>query len=87
MTTPTLQARNPLHGVTLEVMINELVAFFGWEKLGERIPVRCFNSDPSVASSLKFLRKTPWARAKVEKLYLVMLRQRERRERKGKPGK
>jgi uncharacterized protein (DUF2132 family) len=87
MTISAPQARNPLHGVTLEAMINELVAFFGWETLGERIPVRCFNSDPSVASSLKFLRKTPWARAKVEKLYLVMLRQRARRERKVKPSK
>lgn len=85
MTTPAPQARNQLHGVTLEAMVNELVAHFGWEKLGERIAVRCFNSDPSVSSSLKFLRKTPWARAKVEKLYLVMLRQRQRRERKGDP--
>jgi uncharacterized protein (DUF2132 family) len=76
------QTRDPLHGITLEAMINELSAFFGWEELGKRIPVRCFNSNPSVASSLKFLRKTPWARAKVEGLYLVMLRKRERRERK-----
>lgn len=76
------QTRNPLHGITLEAMVNELSAFFGWQELGKRIPVRCFNSNPSVASSLKFLRKTPWARAKVEGLYLVMLRQRERRERK-----
>ena len=82
----TPQARNPLHGITLETMINELVAFFGWEKLGQRIRIRCFNSDPSVASSLKFLRKTPWARAKVEGLYLVMLRNRARRERKNKPN-
>ena len=76
------QIRDPLHGITLETMVNELSAFFGWEELGKRIPVRCFNSNPSVASSLKFLRKTPWARAKVESLYVVMLRQRERRERK-----
>jgi uncharacterized protein (DUF2132 family) len=76
------QIRDPLHGITLEAMVNELFAFFGWEELGQRIPVRCFNSNPSVASSLKFLRKTPWARAKVERLYLVMLRQRARRERK-----
>ena len=82
MTTPPPQAGNALHGVTLEAMVNELVAFFGWEKLGERIRIRCFNSDPSVASSLKFLRKTPWARTKVEALYLVMLRNRARRERK-----
>lgn len=85
MTTPTPQPGNPLHGVTLEAMLNELVAFFGWEELGQRIRIRCFNSDPSVASSLKFLRKTPWARAKVEALYLVMLRNRARRERRAKP--
>jgi uncharacterized protein (DUF2132 family) len=53
-------------------MVNELVAALGWEELGRRIPVRCFNSDPSVASSLKFLRKVPWARAKVEALYLAI---------------
>ncbi|MBY0468137.1 MAG: VF530 family protein [Burkholderiaceae bacterium] len=68
------QPRNPLHGVTLEAMLTALVAHFGWAGLGERIPVRCFTSDPSVASSLKFLRKTPWARIKVEGLYLFMLR-------------
>lgn len=85
MATPP-QARDPLHGVTLEAMVNELVAYFGWDKLGARIPVRCFNSNPSVASSLKFLRKTPWARNKVEKLYLATLRQRPRRERTGDSG-
>ncbi len=63
-------ARNRLHGVTLEAMVNDLVAHFGWEELGVQIPIRCFTSDPSVTSSLKFLRKTPWARAKVEALYL-----------------
>ena len=68
------QPRNPLHGVTLEAMLNALVAHYGWAGLGERIAVRCFTSDPSVASSLKFLRKTPWAREKVEGLYLFMLR-------------
>lgn len=68
------QPRNPLHGVTLEAMLNALVAHYGWADLGERIAVRCFTSDPSVASSLKFLRKTPWARTKVEGLYLFMLR-------------
>jgi uncharacterized protein (DUF2132 family) len=68
------QPRNPLHGVTLEAMVTALVDYFGWEELGQRIPVRCFQSDPSVASSLKFLRKTPWAREKVESLYLYMLR-------------
>ncbi len=72
--TPT-QARNPLHGVTLESMVCALQAHYGWAGLGERIPVRCFTSEPSVASSLKFLRKTPWAREKVESLYLFMLRE------------
>ena len=72
------QPRNPLHGVTLEAMVTALAEHFGWQGLGERIPVRCFQSDPSVASSLKFLRKTPWARAKVESLYLFMLRQQRR---------
>lgn len=66
------QPRNPLHGITLEQIVNELVASLGWEELGRRIPVRCFTSDPSVSSSLKFLRRTPWARAKVEALYLEM---------------
>jgi uncharacterized protein (DUF2132 family) len=70
-----VQARNPLHGLTLEAIVTALVAHYGWAGLGERIPVRCFNSDPSIASSLKFLRKTPWARDKVEGLYLFMLRE------------
>ena len=64
------QPRNPLHGLTLEAIVTALEAEYGWQGLGERIPLRCFTSDPSVASSLKFLRKTPWARAKVESLYL-----------------
>jgi uncharacterized protein (DUF2132 family) len=72
------QSRDPLHGITLERMLNELVAHFGWSELGQRISIRCFNSDPSIASSLKFLRKTPWARAKVEGLYAFMLRERKR---------
>ena len=76
--TPTAQPRNPLHGVTLEAMVVALSEHFGWEGLGARIPVRCFQSDPSVASSLKFLRKTPWARDKVEGLYLFMLREAKR---------
>ena len=76
--TPTPQARNPLHGITLEAMLNELVAHFGWPELGQRIEIRCFTSEPSVKSSLKFLRKTPWAREKVEGLYLFMLRERAR---------
>jgi uncharacterized protein (DUF2132 family) len=72
------QARDPLHGITLARMLTELVAHFGWPELGQRISIRCFNSDPSIASSLKFLRKTPWARTKVEGLYGFMLRERKR---------
>ena len=72
------QPRNPLHGITLERMVTELVDYFGWAELGDRIPVRCFNLDPSVTSSLRFLRKTPWAREKVEGLYLFMLRDQRR---------
>ena len=74
----TTQARNPLHGVTLEQMLTELVAHFGWDQLGREIAIRCFTSEPSIASSLKFLRKTPWAREKVESLYLFMLREQRR---------
>lgn len=76
--TPSSQPRNPLHGLTLEAIVTALVAHYGWEGLGQRIPVRCFTSDPSVPSSLKFLRKTPWAREKVESLYLFMLREAKR---------
>jgi uncharacterized protein (DUF2132 family) len=72
------QPRNPLHGLTLEEIVRELEAYFGWVELGQRIPVRCFTHDPSVNSSLKFLRKTPWAREKVEGLYLFMLRDKRR---------
>jgi uncharacterized protein (DUF2132 family) len=61
---------NPMHGMTLEKIINALVQKYGWDELGKRINIRCFNYDPSVKSSLKFLRKTPWARDKVEALYL-----------------
>jgi uncharacterized protein (DUF2132 family) len=68
------QRGNPLHGLTLEAILTALVAHFGWPELAQRIPVRCFTHDPSIASSLKFLRKTPWARDKVEGLYLFMLR-------------
>ena len=64
------QANNPLHGLTLEMILNDLTAHYGWEELGRRIAIRCFNQDPSIASSLKFLRRTPWARAQVEALYL-----------------
>ncbi len=76
---PGAQPRNPLHGITLEMMLVALVDHFGWEELGRRIEIRCFTSDPSVASSLKFLRKTPWARAKVESLYLFARREAARR--------
>jgi uncharacterized protein (DUF2132 family) len=75
---PATQVRNPLHGVTLEAMVTALADYYGWDELGHRIPVRCFNLDPSVGSSLKFLRKTPWAREKVEGLYLFMLREQRR---------
>lgn len=61
---------DPLHGVTLKKIVNELVEKFGFEELGQRINIRCFTHDPSINSSLKFLRRTPWARAKVEQLYL-----------------
>ncbi len=63
------RATDPLHGVTLEMMVTRLVDHLGWEDLGRLIDIRCFNVDPSVASSLKFLRRTPWARTKVEDLY------------------
>ena len=75
---PPKQARKPLHGLTLEAIVTALADNYGWEELGQRIPVRCFNVDPSVGSSLRFLRKTPWAREKVEGLYLFMLRERSR---------
>jgi hypothetical protein len=68
------QANNPLHGKTLKSILNDLVAHYGWEELGRRIDIKCFTSDPSVQSSLKFLRRTPWAREKVEQLYLRMPR-------------
>jgi uncharacterized protein (DUF2132 family) len=62
-------SKDPLHGLTLETILNRLVEYFGWEKLGARIRIHCFNYDPSIKSSLKFLRRTPWARKKVEALY------------------
>ena len=68
------QLNNPLHGKTLKQILTSLVDHFGWDELGRRIEIRCFTSDPSVPSSLKFLRRTPWARAKVEKLYLATFR-------------
>lgn len=76
---PPVQPRNPLHGVTLEAIVRALHARYGWADLAQRVPVRCFTHEPSVNSSLKFLRKTPWAREKVEGLYLFMLREEKRR--------
>ena len=75
---PPAQPRNPLHGLTLEAIVTALAAHYGWAGLAEQLPMRCFAVDPSVASSLKFLRKTPWAREKVESLYLFMLREQRR---------
>ena len=65
------QPNNPLHGITLEKLLTRLVDHYGWEELGREIDIRCFNWEPSIKSSLKFLRKTPWARTKVEELYLA----------------
>ena len=65
------QANNPLHGITLEQIVNSLVDYYGWNELGKRINIRCFTSDPSVKSSLKFLRRTAWARTKVEELFIA----------------
>ncbi len=64
------RGKDPLHGVTLESMVVRLVEKYGWEELGHRIKIKCFTNDPSIASSLKFLRRTPWARQKVETLYI-----------------
>lgn len=68
--TPREQPNNPMHGIKLAELLEYLVEVYGWEELGSRINIRCFNSDPSIKSSLKFLRKTLWAREKVERLYL-----------------
>jgi uncharacterized protein (DUF2132 family) len=72
------QPNNPMHGVTLQEIITTLVEWYGWEKLGLWIPIKCFNNNPSVKSSLKFLRKTPWARSKVDHLYLVTLKKKQK---------
>ncbi len=64
-------SKDPLHGITLEMIVTALVDYYGWKELGELIQIRCFNNDPSIKSSLKFLRRTPWARKQVEDLYLV----------------
>jgi len=70
MSSPTNHPRDPLHGITLERIVTELVERHGWDELGRRIPIRCFMFDPSVKSSLKFLRKNPWARKKVEDWFI-----------------
>ena len=75
----TEQNNNPLHGVTLEQILNALVEHYEWSGLAERIDIRCFKSDPSIKSSLTFLRKTPWAREKVEKLYVKLARTKRER--------
>jgi uncharacterized protein (DUF2132 family) len=69
------QPNNPLHGITLEMILTQLVEKYGWDELGDRITIKCFTTDPSIKSSLKFLRRTPWARKKVEDLYLRSLQQ------------
>ncbi len=75
----TEQPKNPLHGITLESIVTQLVEHYGWPELGQQVKIKCFNENPSVPSSLKFLRKTPWAREKVESLYLFMLREKKRK--------
>jgi uncharacterized protein (DUF2132 family) len=75
------QPKNPLHGLTLEAIITELQAHYGWEELGRQVRIQCFLNDPSVPSSLKFLRRTPWAREKVESFYLWHLREQKRQSR------
>jgi uncharacterized protein (DUF2132 family) len=69
------QPKDPMHGVTLEMILTRLVEQYGWEELGKRITIKCFTNDPSIQSSLKFLRRTPWARRKVEELYLASRKQ------------
>ncbi|MDP1545486.1 MAG: VF530 family protein [Anaerolineales bacterium] len=70
---PPTQSNDPLHGITLEMLLARLVEEYGWEELSARIPIKCFTDNPSIKSSLKFLRKTPWARKKVEDLYLTLI--------------
>lgn len=76
MDVPT--SKDPLDGKTLEMLLNELLADYGWEELGAMIRIKCFNENPSIKSSLTFLRRTPWARAKVERLYLRTLRRKKK---------
>lgn len=73
--TKKIRKQDPLHGITLKVIVTELEEKYGWEELGKRINIKCFTNDPSINSSLKFLRKTPWAREKVEALYLSSIKQ------------
>jgi uncharacterized protein (DUF2132 family) len=84
---PTPQPRNPLHGLTLEAMLTELVAHYGWDGLAGQVPLRCFTTEPSIKSSLKLLRKTPWAREKIDSLYLFMKREQVRQARADGGGK
>ena len=81
---PELQANNPLHGITLEMMLTHLVEHYGWEEMAGLIRIRCFTYDPSIKSSLSFLRKTPWARKKVEALFMRQKRIRIRRKKSNK---
>jgi uncharacterized protein (DUF2132 family) len=73
-----MTSNDPLHGKTLEAIVTELQAYYGWENLGERIRINCFNNNPSIKSSLTFLRKTPWARKKTEELYIRMIQKQNR---------
>ncbi len=73
----TQPPKNPLHGITLEKLLNELVAHYGWEGLARHVDIRCFKNDPSIKSSLTFLRKTPWAREKVEALFVQLQQKQE----------
>ena len=79
---PGQTSKDPLHGMTLEMILNRLVEHYGWEEMGRRITIRCFNYDPTVKSSLTFLRKTPWARKKVEDLYIALDRKLKRKAEK-----
>jgi len=78
--TTEASAKDPLHGMTLEMIVTRLAAHYGWEEMGSRITIRCFTHDPSVSSSLHFLRRTPWARAKVEDLYLQYVWEQEQKK-------
>ncbi|MBC7467379.1 MAG: DUF2132 domain-containing protein [Bdellovibrio sp.] len=78
------KSKDPLHGIKLETILNDLVAHYGWEEMGYRIDIKCFNVDPSVMSSLKFLRRTEWARKKVEHMYLDYLDDKKAAARKAK---